>query len=93
MATIGGSGMSSVARARFWLEVALGALSGGLFFTTLLVPEWIELAFGIDPDRGSGAFEILITVGFLTATIACGVRARLEHRRAQTASGCPDTVR
>lgn len=79
--------MSSVARARFWLEVALGALSGGLFFTTLLVPEWIELTFGIDPDRGSGAFEILITVGFFAATICSGVLARLEHRRAQMAVG------
>jgi hypothetical protein len=77
--------MNGQRRARFWIELALAALSACLFVATVVMPDWIEVVFGIDPDRGSGALEVLISVVSLTATISFGVLARLEHRRAQIA--------
>jgi len=77
--------MSIGVRTRFWAEVALTALSAALFVATVVLPNWIEVVFGIEPDRGSGALEILISVASLTATVGFGVLARLEHRREQLA--------
>jgi hypothetical protein len=73
--------MNAPLRALFWVEVALAALSGCLFLATLALPDWIEVVFGIDPDRHSGALEILISGVPLTLTIALAVIARCERRR------------
>jgi hypothetical protein len=77
--------MNGQRRACFWIEVAFAALSACLFVATVVTPNWIEVVFGVDPDRGNGALEVLISAVSLTATISFGVLARLEHRRAQTA--------
>jgi hypothetical protein len=68
-------------RKRFWVEVVLAALSASLFVETLLLPDWIEVVFGIDPDRGSGALEVLMSLGSLALTVGLAVLARFEHRR------------
>ena len=70
--------MREGARARFWIEVALACLSGLLFSITLAWPTWIETAFGIDPDRGSGLLEWLIVAVLLLITVASAVLARSE---------------
>jgi hypothetical protein len=44
-------------RRRFRTEIALGGGSLVLLALTVLWPDWIELAFGVDPDGGSGALE------------------------------------
>lgn len=36
-------------RARFWVELALVALTTVLFLLTLVSREWIEVLFGVDP--------------------------------------------
>ncbi len=77
--------MSAGSRTRLWPEVGVALLSAALFVATVVVPDWIEIVFGIDPDGGNGAVEILISVASLTATIGSAGLARLEHRRAQTA--------
>jgi hypothetical protein len=68
-------------RTRFWIEAALAAASAALLIVTLLVPDWIEEVFKIDPDEGSGALEWAIVGLFAAATIAASVLARLEWRR------------
>ncbi|MFF5012839.1 ABC transporter permease [Streptomyces sp. NPDC001165] len=73
-------------RARFWLEVALGSLSGVLFLVTLLWPDWIELVFGADPDAGSGAVEWLIVAATALVTVLCILGARFEWRRTHPAA-------
>ncbi|MFJ8623008.1 ABC transporter permease [Kitasatospora sp. NPDC093550] len=76
---------SSPVRPRFWLETALGGLSGLLFLLTLVWPEWIETLLGADPDAGSGAAEWLVVALAAAVTAACLLAARIEWRRAHPA--------
>lgn len=68
-------------RIRFWLEACLGVLSAALLLLTLLVPDWIEAVFGIEPDEGTGSLEWAIVGALLVATVAASALARLEWRR------------
>jgi len=47
-------------RARFWIEVLAAVLCGLLAILTLIVEDWIEVLFGVDPDAHSGAAEWLV---------------------------------
>jgi hypothetical protein len=69
-------------RKRFWIESALAATTGILAIVTLISREWIEVLFGVDPDGGSGSLEWMIVVGLACVTVAAGVVARMEFRRA-----------
>jgi DMSO/TMAO reductase YedYZ heme-binding membrane subunit len=66
---------------RFWTESALASASALLLAVTVIWKDWIEIAFGVDPDRGSGAIEWLIVSALLIATLACSALARYEWRR------------
>jgi len=54
----------------------LAAVGAALTFTlavlTVVVPAWIEVTFGVDPDGGNGAVEVLIAVAFGVVTVALG---------------------
>jgi hypothetical protein len=65
-------------RRRFWIELGLAALSGVLLLLTLVRKDWVELAFGVDPDRGDGRFEWELQVVLVVATVTCSVVARLD---------------
>ena len=65
-------------RRRFWPEAALAGASAILTLVTLLWKDWIEIAFGVDPDAGSGALEWSIVVGFFVLAVASGALARAE---------------
>ena len=69
------------ARIRFWIEVALAVVAAGLGILTLITREWIELLFGIDPDRGSGALEWAIVAALFVASLALALIARWDRRR------------
>jgi hypothetical protein len=71
-------------RKRFWLELALLAVSLGALVLTVVWRTWIERLFGIDPDQGSGALEWAITCAVLVNTVFMGSLARGELRRAAT---------
>ncbi|MQS10917.1 ABC transporter permease [Streptomyces kaniharaensis] len=73
-------------RPRFWLETALGSLSGLLFLITLAWPEWIETLLGVDPDAGSGVAEWLVAALAASVTAACALAARIEWRRTHSSS-------
>jgi hypothetical protein len=64
-----------------WIERGLAVGSGLLFVVTLISKEWIEIVFGVDPDKGSGALEWAISSALLAITIAFAVLARREQRR------------
>jgi hypothetical protein len=69
-------------RGRFWIELVLSALSLLLTIGTILVPDWIEVIFHIEPDEGGGSLEALITVVAVAVTVAFVLAARFEWRRA-----------
>ena len=77
--------MRNALRRRFWLETVLAILTGILFVVTLVQRNWIEVAFGVDPDNGNGTLEWLIVGVLLVVTIALFTLASSEWRRARTA--------
>lgn len=68
-------------RRRFWVEAGLAVLATALLVLTMISREWIEVVFGVDPDRGDGSLEWLLFVVLALATAALSVTARLEWRR------------
>lgn len=73
--------MRTEQRAHFWIEAALGGISVMLLGMTLLVHDWIEAIFGVNPDRHNGSFEWAIAGLLLAAAVVFGVLARLEWLR------------
>ena len=68
-------------RKRFWIEAFCGGLGAVLLALTVVSREWIEVIFGVDPDHGSGAWEVAISVGLLAASAVSSALARREWRR------------
>jgi hypothetical protein len=66
---------------RYRLEVIGAAVTGLLAAVTAIVPDWIEGAFRVDPDAGSGSLEWLIVAALALATIALSALAWRERRR------------
>ena len=60
--------------------LALATVSAASLTITLVRVDWIEAAFGINPDGGSGALEVLITVGLVAATLSAVFLARRVWR-------------
>jgi len=70
-----------VHRLWLWLE-AVGALATLFLATlTLVVPDWLEEAFGVDPDAHSGAAEWLIALAFAALSAVLALLARRDWRR------------
>lgn len=80
--------MSSHRRERAELIAAL--LLAAVSVMTLVVPDWIEEVFGIDPDAGSGAAEVGIVIACALAAGALWLHRRLSIarvRRSHDATG------
>jgi hypothetical protein len=69
-------------RTRFWLETVLAAATALLAVLTALWQDWIEIVFGVDPDRHSGSVEVLIVCALAAATAVLAIAARYEWKRA-----------
>ena len=74
---------------RFWLQAGLGSITGATAIITLFWRDWIEVVFGMDPDRGNGSAEWLVVLVLLFLTIALAVGARHEWRRATLVTNRP----
>jgi hypothetical protein len=68
-------------RGLFLLELAIGLASTGSLLVTLLWNDWIELAFGMDPDNYSGALEWLIVAACFVVAATFFALARAEWRK------------
>lgn len=68
-------------RNRFCAEAGLAALATALLVLATISREWIEVGFGLDPDRGDASLEWLLFGVLALATAALSVTARLEWRR------------
>jgi hypothetical protein len=62
------------------VKVAFAVTSAFLALLTLVVPDWIEEVFHLDPDSGNGSLEWLIVVVFVVAAVLFGRMARAELR-------------
>ena len=74
-------GMRLRSRRRFWIEMGLAGLSAAFFTLTLVLPDWIEAVFGVDPDRHSGLLEWVLTAVFGVMAVFAVVFARREWER------------
>ena len=74
-------------RARFWFEVSAGVLCGILAFLTLIVRDWIEVVFRVDPDAHNGTAEWLIVLLLGAGVVVSTLLAGHEWRRTFTSAG------
>jgi hypothetical protein len=70
----GERGQTARSSRRLRLEIGLAVLSTLLFVATVAWPEWIEVIFGVEPDRGDGSLEWLI----MGVTALCAIGALLR---------------
>jgi len=70
-----------VTKMRVLVELGLAFLWATLLTMTLTWPDWIEQAFGFDPDAHSGAFEWAIVVASTVLLVSCVGLARRDFRR------------
>lgn len=78
--------MRAALRRRFWVETGFTGLATILALVTLVRRDWIELAFGLDPDKGSGALEWVIVAGLVAVIIGLSALARAEWSTAKAAT-------
>jgi len=71
-------------RARFWIEVLAAVLCGLLAILTLIVEDWIEVLFGVDPDAHSGAAEWLVVALLGAGVVISALLAGHEWQRTST---------
>ena len=62
-------------RGRFWVEMALTAISIALLVVTLAWREWIEIVFKVEPDHGSGTLGWVVVVGALVFAVTFSISA------------------
>ncbi len=72
---------------RFWVEAGLGLASIVFATLTLAWRDWIEIVFKVDPDHHSGSLEWIIVAIAVAVTVITFAAARIEWRKAATASG------
>ena len=70
-------------RRRFWVETALAAVAALLTVVTILVPDWLEVFFHLEPDEGSGSFEVVVTLIALAIAVSASLAAVFESQRSR----------
>jgi len=70
-----------VVRPCFWVESMSAAMAFGLWVITLVWRDWIEIIFGVEPDRDSGTIEWAIVGTLLATALGSALLARTEWRR------------
>ena len=73
-------------RRPFWVMISAAMITGTLALTTAIVPDWIELIFGWNPDHHDGSVERwsviwLIFAGLCFVTVVLVAAATREWRR------------
>ena len=75
--------MRKALRPLFWLETGMATMTAILFVITLVWRDWIEIVFGVDPDKSNGSLEWLIVGALLVVTLVLFTLAGFEWRRAR----------
>ena len=75
-----------MARARCALELVCAFAAGVLAVLTIVVHDWIEVVFGVSPDKGSGLGEVAIVGALVVLSVALAADVnrlrRIERARA-----------
>jgi uncharacterized membrane protein (DUF485 family) len=74
--------MNRTFRPSFWILSGIAAIAGVLAIVTAFAPDWIEVAFGWDPDLHDGSVERSIIIGLCCVTALSFILAALAWRRA-----------
>jgi apolipoprotein N-acyltransferase len=69
----------------FYLEAIAALIGVALLALTLVWRNWIEVAFGVDPDHNSGVAELAVIAVCVAIALACSLSAGWEWRRAKAA--------
>ena len=69
-----------VRRTRLSVDAVIAFTNAVFLLLTLVLPDWIEAVFRVDPDAGSGELEWLIAGGFALGTCGFGLSAGREWR-------------
>ena len=67
-------------RSRLRVDAVLASLNAFILVLTLVVPDWIEAVFHVDPDAGSGELEWLIAGACALGTVGFGLAVRRQWR-------------
>ena len=74
------------ASAKLWLGLIAACASSCLVLATIVWPDWIEIAIGVDPDQGNSLLEWLIVAATAAMTIASALVSRVEWLRIREAA-------
>ena len=80
---------------RTGLYAVTAVASGVLAIATLVVHDWAEVWFGIEPDEGSGSFEgsVTLAIGIVSIVLLVLTLADFRAGRRRTrGAGDPDVV-
>ena len=72
--------------ARTRIDVIAGAAFSFLTILTLIVPDWIEVVFKVEPDGGNGSLEWV----FVAAMALIAIVFAVDARRTWTAATVPE---
>jgi 23S rRNA G2445 N2-methylase RlmL len=82
----------TTSHARRWrAETVLAVLAAALGVLTVVMPAWIEVLTGLDPDAGSGTLEVLIAVGLFSLAASAAWAARRHRQGTATGVGVRST--
>jgi hypothetical protein len=76
----------------FFVRLGLAVGSATLLVVTVVWPDWIEIVFRVDPDRGNGWLEWLVVFVAFGLTLIFSIGARREWRRPTSAAEVGDGV-
>lgn len=63
------------------IQTGIAAVAAVLGLLTMIVPEWIEVITGLEPDGGSGELEFVTAGPFLLIAAVSGIAALRTRRR------------
>ncbi|HEX8733079.1 MAG TPA: hypothetical protein VF725_13585 [Ktedonobacterales bacterium] len=70
-------------RRQFWIKLGVASVTILVFAFTITHSAWIELVFGVDPDKGSGALEWALAAILTLVAVAVILSMRYEWLRAK----------
>lgn len=71
-------------------ELAAAGIASLVVAVTIARPEWIEFLFRVDPDHGSGLFEILLVGGLTAVGAGASLAVRAPRHRAGSVAKTPE---